>query len=127
AMALAKIEGDDKLSLFYVELRDKNNKLQNIKINRLKDKLGTKALPTAELTLEGVPAVLIGERGKGVKTIATLFNITRVYNACCAVGYMKRGLDLAIDYAGKREAFGKKLIDHDLHVETLSRLKINFE
>lgn len=127
AMTLARIEGDEKLSLFYVELRDKNNKLQNIKINRLKEKLGTKALPTAELTLEGTPAVLVGERGKGVKTIATLFNITRVYNACCAVGYMKRGLDLAIDYAHKREVFGKKLIDHDLHVETLSRLKVQFE
>lgn len=127
AMTLAKVEGDEKLSLFYVELRDESGDLQSIRINRLKDKMGTKALPTAELTLAGTPAILVGEQGRGVKTIATLFNVTRVYNACCAVGYMRRGLALAKSYAGKRIAFGKKLIDHDLHMLTLANLQVRFE
>lgn len=127
AMTLARIEGEEKLSLFYVELRDKNGDLQNIQINRLKDKMGTKALPTAELTLNGTPAVLVGESGKGVKTIATLFNITRLYNACCAVGYMRRGIALAIDYSKKRVAFGKPIINHGLHAETMSDLQVRFE
>lgn len=127
AMTLARIEGEEKLSLFYLELRNAAGELQNIQVNRLKDKLGTKALPTAELTLTGTPAVLVGEKGKGVKTIATLFNITRVYNACCAVGYMRRGLALAHDYAFKRKAFGKHLIDHGLHVKTLVDLQTRFE
>jgi putative acyl-CoA dehydrogenase len=127
AMTLAHIEGEDKLSLFYVELRDENGNLQNIQINRLKDKMGTKALPTAELTLSGTPATLVGDSGKGVKTIATLFNITRLYNACCAVGYMQRGLSLAIDYSKKREAFGKTILNHGLHAETLSDLQVRFE
>lgn len=127
AMTLAKIEGEDKLSLFYVELRNGNGELQNIEINRLKEKLGTKALPTAELTLKGVPALLVGEAGKGVKTIATLFNITRLYNACCAVGYMRKGINLAKDYSKKRIAFGKPIIEHGLHAETLSDLQIRFE
>jgi putative acyl-CoA dehydrogenase len=129
AMTLAKIEGDDsgKLSLFYVELRNEKGELQNIIVNRLKDKLGTKALPTAELTLVGTPATLVGEKGKGVRTIATLFNITRVYNACCAVGYMRRGIALATDYAKKRRAFGKLLWDHSLHIETLSDIQVRFE
>lgn len=127
AMTLARIEGESKLSMFYVELRDQFGALQNIQINRLKDKLGTRALPTAELTLGGTPATLVGEAGKGVKTIATLFNITRVYNACCAIGYMRRGLALALDYSKKREAFGKKLIEHGAHLETLSQLQVRFE
>lgn len=127
AMTLAKIEGEEKLSLFYVELRDKNGDLQNIQINRLKDKMGTKALPTAELTLNGTPATLVGETGKGVKTIATLFNITRLYNACCAVGYMRRGIALAIDYSKKRKAFGKPILSHGLHAETMSELQVRFE
>lgn len=127
AMTLAKIEGQEKLSLFYLELRDKEGNLQNIQINRLKDKLGTKALPTAELTLNGTPAVLIGEEGKGVKTIATLFNITRLYNACCSVGYMRRGIALAVDYSTKRVAFGRKIIDHGLHAEMLADLQVRFE
>lgn len=127
AMTLARVEGEEKLSLFYVELRDSKGELQNIQINRLKDKMGTKALPTAELTLSGTPAVLVGEAGKGVKTIATLFNITRLYNACCAVGYMRRGIALAHDYSKKRVAFGKAIIDHGLHAETLSDLQVRFE
>ncbi len=127
AMTLAKIEGQEKLSLFYVELRDKNGKLQNIQINRLKDKLGTRALPTAELTLNGTPAGLVGEEGKGVKTIATLFNITRLYNACCSVGFMRRGIALSLDYSKKRTAFGRMIIDHGLHAETLSDLQVRFE
>lgn len=129
AMTLAKIEGDEsgKLSLFYLELRNERGELQNIQVNRLKDKLGTRALPTAELTLNGTPATLVGEKGRGVRTIATLFNITRVYNACCAVGYMRRGIALTLDYAKKRKAFGKALWDHSLHVETLSDLQVRFE
>lgn len=127
AMTLARIEGEDKLSLFYVELRNDKGELQNIRINRLKDKLGTKALPTAELSLEGTPAVLVGESGKGVKTIATLFNITRLYNACCAVGYMRRGIALSLDYAKKRKAFGKLIIEHGLHLETMADLQVRYE
>jgi putative acyl-CoA dehydrogenase len=127
AMTLARIEGEEKLSLFYVELRNDKGELQSILINRLKDKLGTKALPTAELTLEGTPAVLVGESGKGVKTIATLFNITRLYNACCAVGYMRRGIALSLDYAKKRKAFGKLIIDHGLHLETMAELQVRYE
>lgn len=127
AMTLAKIEGTEKLSLFYVELRNEKGSLQNIQINRLKDKLGTKALPTAELTLNGAPATLVGEEGKGVKTIATLFNITRLYNACCAVGYMRRGISLSLDYSKKRIAFGKPILNHGLHAETLADLQVRFE
>ncbi|MFA7613654.1 MAG: acyl-CoA dehydrogenase family protein [Candidatus Caldatribacteriota bacterium] len=127
AMTLAHVEGDDKLSLFYLELRDEEGNLNGIQINRLKDKMGTKALPTAELTLSGVPAVLVGEQGKGIKTIATLFNITRLYNACCAVGYMRRGLSLALDYSTKRKAFGRAIIDHGLHAHTLSELQVFYE
>jgi putative acyl-CoA dehydrogenase len=127
AMTLAKIEGQDKLSLFYVELRDHSGRLRNIQVNRLKQKLGTHALPTAELTLLGTPAKLVGEEGKGVKTIATLFNITRIYNACSAIALMRRGMALAFEYSKVRMAFGKKLIDHPLHSKTLADLQVRYE
>ncbi len=111
------------LSLFLVKLRDENGQLQNIEVQRLKDKLGTKALPTAELHLNGVPAQLIGQSGKGVKAISSILNITRIYNSACAVGTFHRGIHLAIDYANKRSAFGTKIIDHPLHKRTLGELK----
>ncbi|MGH8613284.1 MAG: acyl-CoA dehydrogenase family protein [Gammaproteobacteria bacterium] len=127
AMVLAKIAGDDRLSLFYLETRDGEGRLNGIEIQRLKDKLGTRAMPTAELRLHGAVARLVGEPGKGVRTIATLLNITRLYNAVAAVSYMRRGIALARDYAGKRQAFGKRLSEHPLHLETLARLEVEFQ
>lgn len=118
------VSGSRGLSLFYLETRDENGKLNHITINRLKDKFGTKALPTAELTLNGTKAKLVGEIGAGVKTIASLFNITRIYNATTSVSFMRRGLELAKDYAKKRYAFGKMLSEQPLHTETLANLEV---
>ena len=127
ALTLARIEGSPELSLFLVRLRDDEGRLRQIRIDRLKDKLGTRALPTAELVLEGTPAYLIGGEGGGVKKIATVLNITRLYNSCCAVGFMRRGIALARDYAARRQAFGRPLSQQPLHVETLARLQVDFE
>jgi len=130
AMTLARIEGAPAggwgLSVFLVTLRDRDGSLRNIRVERLKDKLGTRALPTAELTLEGTPARLVGGAGDGIRKIATLFNITRVYNAVAAVAGMRRAIALATDYARRRTAFGKPLIEHPLHVETLADMTLQF-
>ncbi len=131
AMTLARIQKDDGsipegsrgLSLFYVKTKDDEGKWQNITIERLKNKLGTRALPTAELRLEGTPAKLVGDPGNGVKKIATLFNITRIYNAISSVSYMRRMLALAKDYAKKRHAFGKMISEQPLHLEILSEME----
>lgn len=134
AMTLARIEppggeatpGSRGLSLFYVETRDADGNLNNIVINRLKDKMGTKALPTAELELQGTAAKLIGEPGRGVANITTLVNVTRLYNAVSSVSLMRRGLALARDYARRRVAFGRALADKPLHAETLANIEVNF-
>jgi alkylation response protein AidB-like acyl-CoA dehydrogenase len=63
ALTLARPEGNGPggsgLALFYVETRDAQGRLQGIRIERLKEKLGTRKVPTAELTLEGTPAELV--------------------------------------------------------------------
>ena len=123
AMLLAKVEGSPGLSLFYVELRDEKNNLNDIEVHRLKNKMGTKALPTAELTLNGTPGYLVGEIGQGVKNISTLLNVTRVYNSICATSHMRRGLDLLQSYSQKRIAFGKKISEQPLHAKTLNDLE----
>ena len=118
--------GSKGLSLFYLETRDQQGHLNGIRIHRLKDKLGTRALPTAELSLVNTKAWLIGEPGHGVRKIASMFNITRIYNSVCAVSGMRRALDLAKSYAGKRTAFGKTLSQQPLHIETLCNLEVRF-
>ena len=63
ALALARPEGNPPggsgLALFYVETRDEGGRLRDILVNRLKDKLGTRMVPTAELTLDGTPAIAV--------------------------------------------------------------------
>jgi len=122
AFTLAKIKDNNSLSLFYLET--KNN---NIMINRLKNKLGTKALPTAELTLNGAKSLLVGEIGKGVKQISVLFNITRIYNAVCSIALMRRAIALVYDYSKKRKSFNKKIIEHPLHLKTINDMEKIFQ
>ncbi|PWU18680.1 MAG: acyl-CoA dehydrogenase [Bdellovibrio sp.] len=127
ALALARVcgakEGGQGLSLFLVHLRDgKSGMFRQIQVRRLKDKLGTQALPTAEIDLLGTPATLVGEEGHGVRKIATLFNISRIYNSICSVASMRRALVLASDYGARRNVFGKALAEWPLHQVTMTDL-----
>ncbi|HEY2962244.1 MAG TPA: acyl-CoA dehydrogenase family protein [Pyrinomonadaceae bacterium] len=131
ALTLARPEGNPPggrgLALFYIETRDENGRPRNIEINRLKDKLGTRKVPTAELTLSGTPAQLVMGSTDGVRNIAPLLNITRLWNGISAVALMRRGLALAFDYAGKRTAFGSTLAEKSLHMDTLLGLQAEAE
>ena len=131
ALTLARPEGNPPggrgLALFYLETRDEHGRLNNIEINRLKDKLGTRKVPTAELNLNGTPAQLVKESTDGVRNIAPLLNITRLWNGISAVALMRRGLALAEDYAQKRTAFGAPLSEKPLHLDTLGGLQAEAE
>jgi acyl-CoA dehydrogenase len=131
ALTLARPEGNPAggrgLALFYIETRDDQGRPRNIEINRLKDKLGTRKVPTAELTLNGTPARLVMGTTDGVRNITPLLNITRLWNGISAVALMRRGLALAFDYAGKRVAFGSTLVEKALHKDTLLGLQAEFE
>jgi hypothetical protein len=127
ALTLARPEGNEPgargLALFYVETRDADGRLRNIRIDRLKEKLGTRKVPTAELTLDRTPAVLVGARDRGVRAIAPMLTVTRVWNAVGAAWLMRRALALATDYARRRVQFGAPLAEKPLHVDTLAGLE----
>ncbi|HEY6942480.1 acyl-CoA dehydrogenase family protein [Dokdonella sp.] len=131
ALALARPEGagegTDALALFLVETRDAHGRWNGIRIDRLKDKLGTRELPTAEIQLDGALATPVGELAHGVRLIAPVLNVTRTWNAVCALATMRRCIALATDYARRREAFGKPLALQPLHRATLAALAAEFE
>jgi alkylation response protein AidB-like acyl-CoA dehydrogenase len=116
--------GGKGLALFYVETRDAADRLNGIRVERLKDKLGTRKVPTAELYLDGCRAQLVGEAHDGTRAIEPMLMITRVWNAVSAAAFMRRGLALAHSYAMQRKAFGKQLAALPLHVETLAMLEV---
>lgn len=131
ALALARPEGHPPgsrgLALFYVETRDEDDLPNGIEVARLKDKLGTRKLPTAELLLCGVPALPVAGLENGVRAIAPMLNVTRTWNAVSAIALMRRGLALARDYARRRQAFGSALADKPLHADTLAGLQAEQE
>ena len=132
AFTLASMEQPENgkrasLSVFHLPIRNKDGKLNGIVVEALKDKLGTRALPTAQLELTGAKARLVGEKGKGVKTISTLFNITRIYNTVSAVSYMRRAYALPKAYAEMREAFGQNIGQHVLYKKSLRKLEITYQ
>ena len=131
ALTLARPEGNPPggrgLALFYLEMRDEHGRLRNISIDRLKDKLGTRKVPTAELTLDGTPAQLVSGTTDGVRNIAPLLNITRLWNGISAASLMRRAVALALDYAQKRKAFGALLSEKPLHMDTLAGLQAETE
>jgi hypothetical protein len=69
----------------------------------------------------------VGELGHGVRQIAPMLNITRTWNAVCAIASMARAIALARDYATRRHAFGRKLIEQPLHAHTLAGMQAEFE
>ncbi|MBP1475568.1 acyl-CoA dehydrogenase family protein [Frateuria sp. MAH-13] len=131
ALALARPEGAGEgtpaLALFYVETMDGAARKPELVVDRLKDKLGTRELPTAEIHLDGLPAWPLGELAQGVRQVAPMLNVTRTWNAVCAVASMARALALACDYAARREAFGRPLIEQPLHARTLADMRAEFE
>ncbi len=127
ALTLARPEGNPPggsgLALFYVEVRRPDGTMNDILVNRLKEKLGTRMVPTAELTLDGAIAIPVTDLRDGIKNITPMLSVTRTWNAVCAASGMRHALALAKDYARKRVAFGALLVDKPLHVDTLAALE----
>jgi acyl-CoA dehydrogenase len=99
-----------------------------ITLHRLKDKLGTRALPTAEIGLAGALAYPVGDPLRdGLRRMMTLVIVTRLHNAAAAAGGMRRGLDYAAAYAKVRTVAGGPLVDNPLHRATLARLAVDAE
>jgi len=126
AAVLARIEGSQPgtkgLSLFLVPWRNDDGTLNGIEIRRLKDKLGVRAVPSAEVVFNGAKAYLIGDPKKGFYYMMEALNLSRVCNAVASIGIMKRALDEATQYAQSRSAFGNPLISYPMVKETLANL-----
>lgn len=126
ALTLARPEGNPEggrgLALFLVRVRDDGGHLNGIMVNRLKEKLGTKNLPTAELTLNGAEAIPVEELSNGIRNMRFMLNLTRTWNAVSSAGALMRGLALARAYAHKRVAFGSPLSEKPLHLDTLAQV-----
>lgn len=107
-------------SIDAVEKEIQLTELNGIRIQRLKNKLGTKSLPTAELELRGTRAWLLGTEGQGIKEVSAILNITRLHTAAGSSANWARGLAICRAYSKVRKVRGGLLQNNALHVRWMA-------
>ncbi|MBG9454710.1 isovaleryl-CoA dehydrogenase [Lysinibacillus sphaericus] len=125
AMVLARIEGAQAgskgLTLFAVPWRNEDGTVNNLRIRRLKDKLGVRAVPSGEVEFDGALAYVVGDLNKGIYYMLEALNLSRICNAVASIGIMRRGYLEAKHYVTNRHAFGKPLTQYPMIQDTLGK------
>lgn len=98
-----------------------------MEFQRLKDKLGTRSLPSSEVEFHGAAARLLGEEGRGVATIIEMVTHTRLDCVIGSTASMRRGVAEAVWHARHRSAFGARLVDQPAMVNVLADLALESE
>ncbi|MCW2754886.1 MAG: acyl-CoA dehydrogenase [Marmoricola sp.] len=97
------------------------------RIVRLKDKLGNRSNASSEPEFDGTVAWLVGEEGRGVKTIIDMVSCTRLDCVTGSAGMMRKALVEAGHHVKHRAAFGANLIDQPLMRNVMADLAIESE
>jgi putative acyl-CoA dehydrogenase len=118
-LVLAQAPGG--LSCFLVE------RGPGMEFQRLKDKLGTRSLPSSEVEFRGAKGRLVGHEGRGVPAIIRMVNHTRLDCLLGATTGLRRGTVEAIHHSRHRAAFGKLLIDQPAMQNVLADLALESE
>ena len=131
ALATARPEGAGPgaagLGLYLVPSRQEDGSSNHFIIRRLKDKLGTKGLPTGEIELLGAEAAEVAGPPQGFKLMMAALEYSRVHNAVGAAGVQRRALGEAIQWAKSRKAFGHTLAEYPMVQEEMLRMRVRFE
>lgn len=115
--------GTAGVGIFFVPRVLPDGRLNRISFRRLKEKLGTQSLPTAEIDFNQAAAWAIGDPADGFKLLMNyVIDVSRIHNAANACGILHRAFLEARNYAVQREAFGQAIIQYPLIQETLVRL-----
>jgi putative acyl-CoA dehydrogenase len=124
-MVLAQAPGG--LSCFLLPRVLPDGSRNGMRLQRLKDKLGNRSNASAEVEYEQATAWLVGEEGRGVRTIIEMVNLTRLDCVLGTATGMRTGLTLAAHHAAHRMAFGRRLADQPLMAAVLADLAIESE
>jgi putative acyl-CoA dehydrogenase len=124
-LVLAQAEGG--LSCFFMPRFTPNGERNRIHLQRLKDKLGNRSNASSEVEFQGAWARLIGEEGRGVRTIIEMVNHTRLDCATGSATGMRWGTAQAIHHARHRQAFGRLLVEQPLMQNVLADLAVESE
>jgi putative acyl-CoA dehydrogenase len=124
---LVLAQAGDRLSCFLLPRVLADGTRNAFRIQRLKDKLGDRSNASSEIELDGAWAHLVGEEGRGVQTIITMVNHTRLDCVLGTAAAMRQSVEQATHHAGHRSAFGKLLVDQPLMRNVLADLCVESE
>ena len=99
----------------------------DVRFQRLKDKLGNRSNASAEVEYDGAVAFLVGDEGRGVRTIIDMVNMTRLDCVLGAATGMRTGVVTAAFHACHRSAFGRLLALQPVMTAVLADLAIESE
>jgi putative acyl-CoA dehydrogenase len=115
------------LSCFLVPRVLPDGRRNAFELQRLKDKLGNRSNASSEVEFRGTWARLVGEPGRGVRTILEMVQHTRLDCVSGSAGLMRQALAQAIHHAQHRSAFGHRLTDQPLMQNVLADLALESE
>ncbi|KWV46850.1 DNA alkylation response protein [Bradyrhizobium macuxiense] len=124
---LVLAQAKEGLSCFFMPRFAPDGAVNAIHFQRLKDKLGNRSNASSEVEFHGAYAELIGEEGKGIRTIIQMVQLTRQDCAIASAGLMRSGLAHALHHARHRSVFQKHLADQPLMQAVLSDMALHVE
>jgi putative acyl-CoA dehydrogenase len=124
---LVLAQADEGLSCFFMPRFRPDGSVNAIRFQRLKDKLGNRSNASSEVEFVDAYGVLVGEEGKGIRTIIQMVQLTRQDCAIASAGLMRSGLAHALHHARFRSVFQKHLADQPLMQAVLSDMALHVE
>jgi putative acyl-CoA dehydrogenase len=126
-LAQTSDEGSAGLSCFFVPRFLPDGSRNEIRVQRLKDKLGNRSNASSEVEFAGATGWLVGKVGRGIPTILEMGSHTRLDCVVGSAGIMRAALTHALHHARGRSAFGRPLAQQPLMQNVLADLALESE
>ncbi len=126
-LAQAEGAGGEGLSCFLLPRILPDGTRNSFRIQRLKNKLGNKSNASSEIELDGTVALMVGEPGRGVRTIIEMVAQTRLDCVLGSAAGMRQSVAEATWHARHRAAFGATLADQPAMAAVLADLALESE
>lgn len=120
-------EGTRGLGMFLVPRLRPDGTRNTVRVDRLKDKLGSRSIASGEVTLEEAYATPVGRLTDGFRQMAEMLNVSRLSNAMRATALMRRAVRESVDHTRVRHVFGKPLFEQPLMRATLLPMILDTE
>jgi putative acyl-CoA dehydrogenase len=124
---LVLAQAEQGLSCFFMPRFRPDGSVNAIQFQRLKDKLGNRSNASSEVEFYDAYGELVGEEGKGIRTIIQMVQLTRQDCAIASTGLMRSGLARALYHTRHRSVFQKRLADQPLMRAVLSDMALHVE